>query len=79
MAQFLYHLHVVLNTFLYSLCLYIVAKLREEIYLLNEVILYHPYASLGLFLGCNKQVGRIYLITLKLGYTLHGDSIHFFY
>ena len=55
-----------------------VAKALEEFNLFYKVVLYKAYCYLCLLLGGNKQVGRVYLIFLKVGNALVGLAVEFF-
>ena len=79
MSQLLYHLEIILHSFFYALSLYIVSYLVKIILLLHEVVLYLAYGYLLLFLGSNKEIGRIYLVFCKRAFPTQGHSIKFLY
>ena len=77
-THLLNHLHVVFYSLLDALCPDVVAKALEEVNLFYKVVLYKAYCYLCLLLGGNKQVGRVYLIFLKVGNALVGLAVEFF-
>ena len=76
MSQFLDHLHVVFHSFLDALCLDVVAQILKELLAHNQIILYHAYGFLGLFLGGDKEVGRINFIGIKRNQPVIGERVH---
>ena len=66
MAQFFYHLKVILHALLYALRLEFVAYVLEIVHLGHEVVLYLPNRrDLLVFCG-NEKVGREYLVFVKV-------------
>ena len=75
--QFFDHLHVVLNAFLDTPGLDVVAQLLEEGYLLYQIVLNVTDGDVCLFLCGHKQVGRVELVLFKDGHTLHCIGVQF--
>ena len=76
MAQLLYHLHVVLHAFLYSLRLDAVALLLEVGHLLHQIVLYLTDGNVRLFLRGHKEVGGVELVFLEACQSVEGHSVH---
>ena len=77
MSEFFYHLHIVLHSLFNPLCANVVAKFVEERNLGCQVVLYLAYCSGGLFLGCDENVGRIYLVLLESSETMKIGTVQF--
>ena len=61
-AQFLYHLQVVLHALLDACRLEVLADGLEVVYLRHEVVLYHAHGGLLLLFGGDEEVGGVYLV-----------------
>ena len=72
MAEFLYHLHVILHTLLYSLCFQRVAEVGEKLYPFHEIVLYHAYCRCGLLFGRYEKIGGINLVFVEPRHTVIG-------
>ena len=79
MSKLLYHLHVILDAFLDALRTDMVAKVVEEIHLLEQVVLNKTDGMLGLLLGSDKEIGRINLIFLEGSQAMERHAVEFFY
>ena len=79
MAQFLYHLHIILHTLLYTLCPECVTHVLVVGNALSQVVLYHPYSSVCLLLGCNENVCWIDCIFAERRHSFHRLAIKFLY
>ena len=56
-----------------------VAKVVEEIHLLEQVVLNKTDGMLGLLLGSDKEIGRINLIFLERSQAMERHAVEFFY
>ena len=79
MSKLLYHLHVILDAFLDALRTDMVAKVVEEVNLLEQVVLNKTDGMLGLLLGSDKEIGRINLIFLEGSQAMERHAVEFFY
>ena len=75
MAQFLYHLHVVLHTLFDALCLDAVTKFFKEFHLFDQVVLNVVNSLVGLLLRRHEEVGRIEFVLGTTPQTDEGDRV----